>query len=140
MSKDITLKQAAEKLFASSVHLMLWANPKGEFFTSENIGSLSLKKGEKLTNFERPEEKEVIEASTSDTKELNANDTIAKIKAVTSLEVLKEFEADERKSVKSVYEWKQKQLTEAINVVGAKTVETTPAVTVNGNADTDTKN
>ena len=48
MSKDVN-KQTAEKLFASTTHDVLWANPKGEFFTSENIGSLSLKAGQKLT-------------------------------------------------------------------------------------------
>ncbi|REH00274.1 hypothetical protein [Flavobacterium aquicola] len=128
MIDKTTLKQEADKLFASTSYEVLWGSPAGEFFTSEKIGSLSLKEGQKLIKFEKTE-----------TKELNANDTIAKIKAVTSLEALKEFEGDERKSVKSVYDWKQKQLTEAINVVGAKTVGTAPAVAGNGNTDTDTK-
>jgi hypothetical protein len=115
MSKD-TIKQAARDLFASTAHDVLWANPKGEFFTSENIGSLSLKQGQKLTKFERQEESET---STSDKKDLSANDAIAKIKAVTSLEDLKNFEGDERKSVKSVYAWMEKKLTDQITVVGA---------------------
>ena len=55
MSKD-TNKQTAEKLFATTAHDKLWANPKGEFFTSENIGALSLKKGQKLEFFERSKE------------------------------------------------------------------------------------
>ncbi|MCC9072458.1 hypothetical protein LNQ49_12780 [Flavobacterium sp. F-65] len=125
-----TFKQAAAKLFASTTHQILWANvenPNQEFFTSENTGRLSLKKDEKLTKFERPEEKVIIEASTSEKKELNANDTITKIKAATSLEDIKEFENDERKSVKSVYGWKVNQLTAG----------TTSAVTGNGNKDTD---
>jgi hypothetical protein len=129
MNKE-SIKQEADKLFASTAHNVLWANPKGEFFTSENTGNLSLKAGEKLAKFERTEEK-VIEGSSSEKKELNANDTIAKIKATTSLEALKEFESDERKSVKSVYEWKAKQLTEAIQVVGA--------TGANGNENTDTQ-
>ena len=131
MSKDVN-KQTAEKLFASTTHDVLWANPKGEFFTSENIGSLSLKAGQKLTKFERSEksEKEVTDVKVS---EVNIKDTIAKIKAVDSLEALKAFESDDRKSVKQVYDWKLKQLTEAITVVGAKNV-------ANGNEDTDTKN
>lgn len=120
MSKDVN-KQTAEKLFASTTHDVLWANPKGEFFTSENIGSLSLKAGQKLTKFERSEksEKEVTDVKVS---EVNIKDTIAKIKAVDSLEALKAFESDDRKSVKQVYDWKLKQLTEAITVVGAKNV------------------
>ena len=130
MSKDVN-KQTAEKLFASTTHDVLWANPKGEFFTSENIGSLSLKAGQKLTKFERSEksEKEVTDVKVS---EVNIKDTIAKIKAVGSLEALKAFESDDRKSVKQVYDWKLNQLTEAITVVGAKNV-------ANGNEDTDTK-
>ena len=120
MSKDVN-KQTAEKLFASTTHDVLWANPKGEFFTSENIGSLSLKAGQKLTKFERSEksEKEVTDVKVP---EVNIKDTIAKIKAVGSLEALKAFESDDRKSVKQVYDWKLKQLTEAITVVGAKNV------------------
>ena len=55
MSKD-TLKQTAAQLFASTAHQVLWANPKGEFFTSENIGNLSLKPGQKLEKFERPQD------------------------------------------------------------------------------------
>ena len=130
MSKDVN-KQTAEKLFASTTHDVLWANPKGEFFTSENIGSLSLKAGQKLTKFERSEksEKEVTDVKVS---EVNIKDTIAKIKAVDSLEALKAFESDDRKSVKQVYDWKLKQLTEAITVVGAKNV-------ANGNEDNATK-
>ena len=130
MSKDVN-KQTAEKLFASTTHDVLWANPKGEFFTSENIGSLSLKAGQKLTKFERSEksEKEVTDVKVA---EVNIKDTIAKIKAVDSLEALKAFESDDRKSVKQVYDWKLKQLTEAITVVGAKNV-------ANGNEDNATK-
>ena len=130
MSKDVN-KQTAEKLFASTTHDVLWANPKGEFFTSENIGSLSLKAGQKLTKFERTEKSEK-EAADVKVPELNIKDTIAKIKAVGSLEALKAFESDDRKSVKQVYDWKLNQLTEAITVVGAKNV-------ANGNEDTDTK-
>jgi hypothetical protein len=128
MIDKTTLKQEADKLFASTSYEVLWGSPAGEFFTCDKIGSLSLKEGQKLIKFEKTEK-----------KESNTNDTIAKIKAVTSLEDLKEFESDERKSVKSVYDWKQKQLTEAINVVGGKTVGTTSVVAGNGNTDTDTK-
>ena len=130
MSNDVN-KQTAEKLFASTTHDVLWANPKGEFFTSENLGSLSLKAGQKLTKFERTEKSEK-EAADVKVSEVNIKDTIAKIKAVDSLEALKAFESDDRKSVKQVYDWKLNQLTEAITVVGAKNV-------ANGNEDTDTK-
>lgn len=120
MIDKTTLKQEADKLFTSTSYEVLWGSPAGEFFTSEKTGSLSLKENEKLIKFEKTE-----------TKELNANDTIAKIKATTSLEALKEFESDERKSVKSVYGWKEKQLIEAIKVVGS--------TGANGNEDTEAK-
>lgn len=129
MSKE-TNKQAADALFASTAHDTLWANPAGEFFTTENTGSLSLKKGEKLEKFERA----ATAASTPEKEyELNAKDTIAKIKATTSLEDLKAFEADERKSVIAVYEAKKAELTAVIELTGA-----TP-VPEDGNADTDTQ-
>lgn len=125
-----TNKQAADALFASTAHDTLWANPRGEFFTSENTGSLSLTTGEKLEKFERPAK----EASTQEKEyELNAKDTIAKIKATTSLEGLKTFDSDERKSVIVVYEAKKAELTAAIQVTGTTTE------TADGNADTDTQ-
>lgn len=125
MSKE-SFEQRASNLFATTSHNILFANPKGEFFTSENIGRLSLVKDEKLIKFERPKE------TTSETKELSANETIVKIKAVESLEDLKEFEGDNRKSVKSVYDWKKNKLTETIIVNGTQTLG-------NGNKDTDIK-
>lgn len=144
MSKEI-FKQAAAKLFASSTHNVLWANienPKQEFFTSENLGLLSLKSGEKLTKFERPEEKKTIEATTSEKKELNANAAIAFIKMATSLEAIKLLETDERKSVKEAYDKKVIELTAAIQVTGAKTetgATDGAAGTGNGNEDTATQ-
>lgn len=126
MIDKITLKQEADKLFASTSYEVLWGSPAGEFFTSEKFGTLSLKPGQKLTKFERPDETDTKKL-VPEKKEPNANDTIAKIKAVDSLEALKEFAGDERKSVKQVYAWKEKQLTAGIVVVGAKTE--------NGNAD-----
>jgi hypothetical protein len=59
-----TTKQTAEKLFASTTHDVLWANPKGEFFTSENIGKLSLEAEQKLTKFERKALKHLKDEST----------------------------------------------------------------------------
>lgn len=115
-----TLKQEADKLFASTSHEVLWGSPAGEFFTSEKTGNLSLKEGQKLIKFEK-----------SATKELNANDTIAKIKATNTLKELAQFSADERKSVQQVYAWKEKQLIEALKVVGA--------TGTNGNEDTATQ-
>ena len=117
MSKE-TLKQTAATMFASTAHQVLWANPKGEFFTSENIGSLSLKPGQKLEKFERPQdvpedEKVVV---------LNATKTIEAIQKVVSLEELKSFEADERKTVKEAYSKKEAELIEAIKVIEPKTV------------------
>ena len=111
MTDKTTLKQEADKLFASTSYEVLWGSPAGEFFTCEKIGSKALKKGEKLIKFEKTQ-----------TKELSANDIIAKIKAVNSLKELKAYEGDDRKSVKSVYSWMEKQLIAAINVNGASQV------------------
>lgn len=119
MSKE-TNKQAAEKLFATTAHDVLFANPLGEFFTSENLGSLSLKPGQKLEKFERPKEK----ASEEVEYEFNAKDTVAKIKEVASLEDLKAYETDTRKSVKEAYEKKHAELVASIEVT-------------NGNEDTE---
>lgn len=131
MSKD-TNKQAAEKLFASTAHNVLWANPKGEFFTSENIGQLSLKPGQKLEKFERPQE------APEDKKELalNATKTIEAIQKVVSLQELEGFKADERKTVKEAYAKREAELTNAITVTGATDGA---AVTDNGNEDTATQ-
>lgn len=144
MSKD-TFKQAADALFASTAHNVLWANPKGEFFTSENSCALSLKAGQKPTKFERPEKPEASkDSSTADEKvyEFNAITTIAKIKAVDSLEALASFEGDQRKSVLAVYESKKAELIAAIDLVGA-TTETGDTKgtkgTETGNEDTDTQ-
>lgn len=97
MSKE-TNKQAADKLFASTAHDVLYANPKGEFFTSQNIGELSLKVGQKLEKFTRTQK---VSDDSADEKvyDANAKDTIAKIKASLSIEDLKAFESDDRKSV-----------------------------------------
>lgn len=125
MSKDIN-KQTAASLFASTAHQVLWANPKGEFFTSENIGTLSLKPGQKLEKFERPQD--VAE----DKKEavLNAAKTIEAIQKVVSLEELKTFESDERKTVKEAFTKREAELVAEIEV-NASTEGT------DGNADTE---
>lgn len=111
MSKEI-IKQEAEKLLATSNHDVLWANPKGEFFTSKNLGKLTLKEGETLTKFERTAD--VQEAPKAD--KILAVDAIAKIQDAKSLEDLKAFEADTRATVKAAYDEKHAQLVAAINV------------------------
>jgi hypothetical protein len=111
MSND-TIKQTAQELFASTTHQELWANPKGEFFTSENIGALSLEAGEKLIKFERPE----VATEDKPVKPLNALETIALVQKATSLEDLKAFETDERKGVKAAYESKYTELVAKIEV------------------------
>lgn len=118
MSKD-TNKQAAEKLFASTAHNVLWANPKGEFFTSENIGQLSLKPGQKLEKFERNSEVDETKVKT-----LNQGDTIAEILKVETVEGLKPYELDERKGVKAAYTDQLAKLTAAIDVVATTVNET----------------
>lgn len=119
MSKD-TNKQAAEKLFASTTHKVLWANPKGEFFTSESFGTLSLKKGQQLEKFERPQEQEVVKVTTE--KPLSAVDSIATIKEATSLEALVPFEADTRTTVIAAYNEQHAKLLAEIEVAGTTDV------------------
>ena len=128
MNKE-TNKQAAEKLFATTAHDVLFANPLGEFFTSENLGNLSLKPGQKLEKFERPKEKVSEEVE----YEFSAKDTVAKIKEVASLEDLKAYETDTRKSVKEAFEKKTAELIASIEVV--KTVDEGQ----DGNTDTEDK-
>lgn len=49
-----TLKQEAQVIFGNLKNIdVLYANPKGEFFTRENYAENSLKKGEKLATFYR---------------------------------------------------------------------------------------
>ena len=111
MSND-TIKQMAQELFASTTHQELWANTKGEFFTSENIGALSLKAGEKLRKFERPE----VATEDKPIKPLNALETIALIQNTASLGNLKAFETDDRKGVKAAYNDKYAELVAKIDV------------------------
>ncbi len=113
MNKD-TNKQAAEKLFASTTHDVLFANKKGEFFTSENLGTMSLKSGEKLEKFERN-----AEVAETKVKTLNQGDTIAELLKVETIEGLKQYELDERKGVKAAYTDQLAKLTAAIEVVEA---------------------
>lgn len=128
MSKDKN-KQTAIELFASTAHQVLWANPKGEFFTSENIGTLSLKPGQKLEKFERPQD------VPEDKKEvaLNAAKTIEAIQKVVSLEELLAFESDERKTVKEAYAKREAELVAEIEV----NASTDGKEGTDGNADTE---
>ncbi len=112
MSKE-TNKQAAEQLFASTTHDKLWANPKGEFFTSENLGAQSLKKGQILECFERPQKEEVVDAPA---KPPSAVDSIAVIEEATTLEALVPFETDKRTTVIAAYEAQHAKLIAAIEV------------------------
>ena len=141
MSKE-TIKQTAATMFASTAHQVLWANPKGEFFTSENIGNLSLKPGQKLEKFERPQD---VPEIVLDEKVvvLNTTKTIEAIQKVVSLEELKGFEADERKTVKEAYAKRNAELTAAITVTGANTetgaTDGAAGTETNGNKETDTQ-
>lgn len=120
-----TNKQAAEKLFATTAHNVLFANKKGEFFTSENIGKLSCKVGEKLEKFERTSE---VEAKV---KTPNQGETIEELLKVETIEGLKQYELDERKGVKAAYTDRLAKLTAAIGVV--------TGTADNGNKDTEDK-
>lgn len=127
MSKDIT-KQAAEKLFASTAHDVLYANPKGEFFTSENIGALSLKPGQKLEKFERT--KQATEVPTIKPK--SAEDLIAEIKNIATIDL-----AELGKDIEA----KGKNRTTVIAAFDARISELTALIEVdssdNGNKDTE---
>ena len=118
-----TNKQTAEKLFATTAHDVLFANPEGEFFTSENNGALSLKPGQKLEKFERNQL--VLEEKV---RTLNQGQTIAELLKVETIEGLKQYELDERKGVKAAYTDQLAKLTAAIEVV---------ITTDNGNKDTE---
>lgn len=113
MSKE-TNKQTATQLFASTTHDKLWANPKGEFFTSENLGVQSLKKGQTLEKFERPQKEEVVEVPT--VKPLSAVDSIKAIEEATTLEALFPFETDKRTTVIAAYEAQHAKLIASIEV------------------------
>lgn len=144
MNKE-TNKQAAEKLFATTNHDVLWANPKGEFFTSENIGVLSLKKGEKLEKFERSVKSESEEVET--VKPKNAETLIAEIPNIQTIELAElgkdiESKGKNRTTVIAAYDKRIEELTAAINVVGKVETGTPEGTTAtgNGNEDTDKKN
>lgn len=134
MSKE-NLKQTAEKLFATSTHNVLWANPKGEFFTSENIGNLSLKNGQKLTKFERAEVKEVTDVDT--VKPKKAEELIAEIPNIQTIELAElgrdvEAKGKNRTTVIAAYDERIKELTAAIEVTGAQTETTEGTGTTEG--------
>lgn len=129
MSKE-NFKQAAEKLFSQTAHNVLWSNPKGEFFTSENLGFLSLKNGQSLTKHIRPAE---ITEESKEAKPLSASEAIYLIDKTQTLEELAVYETDERKTVKAAFELKLDQFVKANTVVEATVVTTN---TQDGNKDT----
>jgi hypothetical protein len=116
------LKQTANELFASTTHNVLFANPRGEFFSSKNMGQIGLGSDEELVEFNRSTETEETPV-----QPLNAGETIAKIEAVTTVEDLKAFEADDRKTVQAAYTEKLEKLIAGIHVVGATGSEGTGA-------------
>lgn len=142
MSKD-NLKQAAEKLFAATTHDVLWGNPKGEFFTSENMGKISLEKDQKLTKFERASN--TVEAKNNDasnvikpkTAEYLINEA-KELETIEQVELFKEIEAKakNRTTVIAAYDERIAELTAAIDVT---TEGTDTLVPTNGNEDTEGK-
>ena len=137
MSKD-TNKQTAIQLFASTAHDVLWANPKGEFFTSENIGKLSLKAGQKLEKFERTEETQEIPT----VKPASAESLIASVKDIATVELAElgkdiEVKGKNRTTVIAAFDERIATLTAAIEVKGA--ANETGANATNGNEDTEDK-
>lgn len=105
------MKDQAQKIFSQSSYKELWANPSGEFFSSENLAKLSLKADEKLTNFKRDELTEIAEESI-----LNYNASIAiagfdLISDASELNSLLEQEKEGKKR-KTVIEALEKRISE----------------------------
>lgn len=137
MSKE-EIKQTAIQLFASTAHDVLWANPKGEFFTSENIGKLSLEADQKLEKFERTEETQVV----TTIKPASAESLIASVKDIATVELAElakdiEVKGKNRTTVIAAFDERIAELTAAIEVTGAS-IET-GATPTNGNEDTEDK-
>lgn len=127
MSKE-TLRQTAEKLFATTAHEVLFGVASvNEFFTTENLAQLACKKGDKPIKFSRSDfeaqeaGKEAPKETKSDVKKTypdNAKNTIAKIKATTTLEALAEFETEneDRATVLSEIEKQKAELIAKLEV------------------------
>lgn len=108
---NLEQKQKAVEIFEANPQLpKLWMNPKGEFFTSEDLARNSLVKGELLESIDRVFEVEnpVIE------KEPTANELIAQIKAEKAIPQIEEIYLNEvdGKNRKSVIEVVEKRLEE----------------------------
>lgn len=86
----------------------VYTTPDGQVFLKKDRAELHAGKG-KVYTFDRTVEV-AEQKSESAPKALTANEAIAAIKAVTELEALEVFSADERKSVKAAYEAKIKEL------------------------------
>ncbi len=108
MTKE-ELKKEAKQLFETTSHNVLYGNPKGEFFTSEQSGNPTLKEGETLHKFERSEFVKAADAA----EPLKAEQAIEAIGKATTLEELKPFEADKRATVKKAYDAKLAELNKA---------------------------
>jgi hypothetical protein len=105
----------------------VFATTDGNVFLSENRANLHAGAKGTVFTFEKVEKvekaaKAEITAKQESTKPLNATDTIAAIDACKTLEDLKAFEGDERKTVLEAYNKKSEALAEALKVVGAENV------------------
>lgn len=87
-------KQKAVQIFEEHPQLSkLWMNPKGEFFTSENLAKNSLGKGETLECIDR-----VLEVESPATEqELTVDENIGQIEAEKAVSQVEQMLIDEQK-------------------------------------------
>lgn len=95
----------------------VFATTDGNVFLEENRANLHAGAKGTVFTFEKVES-----AEQETTKKLTAAEIIAGIEACETLEALKAFEGDERKTVIEAYNKKSEALAEALKVVGAENV------------------
>lgn len=114
------LKEIANSVFEQFPNCdKVFATTDGNTFLNKNRAELHAGPKGKVVTIERPivaEKKEVKEYA------INATKTVEKVKAATTLEELKQFTEDDRKTVIDAVEKKTAELTAAIEVKGAENV------------------
>lgn len=124
MSKE-NLQQAAEKLFASTDHKVLFGvESKQEFFTQQSMAKLACEKDEQPIKFEKKEAKADDDQTEKKVYPFNSKDTIAKIKETKTLDELAvfELETEGRKGVLSEIALQKEKLIKEFEVNDPKKV------------------
>ena len=130
------LKELANKVFEQFPNSdKVFATTDGNIFLNKNRAELHAGPKGKILTIERP-----IETEKKATKEyaLNSKDTIAKVKAATTLEELKQFTDDERKGVIDAVEKRTAELTADITVKDSKDVTGEASKDASGTGDATT--